>query len=88
MLLLTAPAHGQTQTDYTTPMPFMDLFFDFTGSEQPDYPAGQPTLGQMLTQAAEAREGKPGPLVLVEGSDIYVYDFSVRQPAGSSALSR
>ena len=74
MLLLTAPAHGQTQTDYTTPMPFMDLFFDFTGSEQPDYPAGQPTLGQMLTQAAEAREGKPGPLVLVEGSDIYVYD--------------
>ena len=74
MLSLTAPAHGQTQTGYTTPKPFMDLFFDFTGSEQPDYPAGQPTLGQMLTQAAEAREGKPGPLVLVEGSDIYVYD--------------
>ena len=38
----------------------------------------------MLTQAAEAREGgKPGPLVLVEGSDIYVYDFSIRQPAGA-----
>jgi hypothetical protein len=74
MLLPSAPVRGQTQGDYTAPKPFMDLFFDFTGREQPDYPAGQPTLGQMLTQAAAAREGKPGPLVLVEGSDIYVYD--------------
>jgi hypothetical protein len=55
----------------------MDLFFDFTGANEPGYPAGQPTLGQMLTQAAIAKESAvaaPGPLVLVVGSEIYVYD--------------
>src|SRR6266481_3552681 len=74
MLSLTAPARAQAPADYTAPKAFMDLFFDFTGSGEPDYPAGQPTLGQMLTQSVAAREGKPGPLVLVEGSDIYIYD--------------
>lgn len=57
--------------------PFMQLFFDFTGSDEPDYPAGRPTIGQMLTQAEIARLGPSasgGPLVLVVGSDIYVYD--------------
>jgi hypothetical protein len=29
-------------TSYTAPEEFMDLFFDFTGSNEPDYPAGQP----------------------------------------------
>src|SRR4029077_5064415 len=34
-----------------------------------------PTLGQMVTQSArESAGGAPGPLVLVVGSDIYVYD--------------
>jgi hypothetical protein len=50
---------------------------DFTGSHEPDYPAGQPTLGQMLAQAVVAKEqvsGVRGPLVLVVGSDIYVYE--------------
>jgi hypothetical protein len=50
---------------------FMELFFDFTGSGEPGYPAGQPTLGQMLTQAVAAKEAgsvAPGPLVLVVGS--------------------
>src|SRR5262249_23243290 len=41
------------------------------------YPAGQPTLGQMLTQAVTAKAGGArGPLVLVVGSDIYVYESS------------
>ena len=73
--LLAAPAAAQTDA-YTAPTEFMNLFFDFTGSEQPDYPAGQPTLGQMLTQSVIARsaDGAPGPLVLVVGSDIYVYE--------------
>jgi hypothetical protein len=54
----------------------MDLFFDFSGSEEPDYPAGQPTLGQMLTQAEIAKQAAepPGAPVMVFGSDIYVYD--------------
>src|SRR5262249_31748183 len=57
--------------------PFMELFFDFSGSGEPDYPAGRPTIGQMLTQAEIARLGGPaseGPLILVVGSDIDVYD--------------
>jgi Domain of unknown function (DUF5624) len=80
LLLLAAPATAQTtgeQGSYTPAAEFMNLFFDFTGSNEPDYPAGQPTLGQMLTQAIIAKDaanGAPGPLVLVVGSDIYVYD--------------
>ena len=75
LLLLATPATAQVTGSYTAPAEFMNLFFDFTGSEEPDYPAGQPTLGQMVTQSAkEAAGGAPGPLVLVVGSDIYVYD--------------
>lgn len=77
LLLAAAPAPAQTAPGYTTPAAFMDLFFDFTGSNEPGYPAGQPTLGQMLTQSIIAKEpasAASGPLVLVVGSDIYVYD--------------
>ena len=75
LLLLATPAPAQVTGSYTAPAEFMDLFFDFTGSEEPGYPAGQPTLGQMVTQSAkESAGGAPGPLVLVVGSDIYVYD--------------
>jgi hypothetical protein len=76
-LLFAAPAPAQTAGGYTAPTEFMDLFFDFTGANEPGYPAGQPTLGQMLTQAATAKDSAstaPGPLVLVVGSEIYVYD--------------
>ena len=75
LLLLATPAPAQVTGSYTAPAEFMNLFFDFTGSEEPDYPAGQPTLGQMVTQSAKGSAGgAPGPLVLVVGSDIYVYD--------------
>ena len=50
LLAVVTPATAQP-TGYTAPKEFMDLFFDFTGSNEPDYPSGQPTLGQMLTQA-------------------------------------
>jgi Domain of unknown function (DUF5624) len=78
LLAVVTPAAAQP-TGYTAPKEFMELFFDFTGSNEPDYPSGQPTLGQMLTQSAIARDaaaGAPGPLVLVVGSSIYVYDSS------------
>ena len=55
-LLLLATSAAAQPTSYTAPEEFMDLFFDFTGSNEPDYPAGQPTLGQMLTQSVVARE--------------------------------
>ena len=75
LLLVATPAPAQVTGSYTAPAEFMNLFFDFTGSEEPDYPAGQPTLGQLVTQSAkEAAGGAAGPLVLVVGSDLYVYD--------------
>jgi hypothetical protein len=76
-LILAAPAPAQTASGYTAPAEFMNLFFDFTGSNEPGYPAGQPTLGQMLTQSVTAKEpgrDESAPLVLLVGSDIYVYD--------------
>ncbi|HCB12171.1 MAG TPA: hypothetical protein DEP36_01175 [Gammaproteobacteria bacterium] len=74
---LSPPALAQLTNGYTVPEEFMDLFFDFTGSDEPGYPSGQPTMGQMLTQAEIAKDaaiGVPGPLLLVFGSDIYIYD--------------
>ena len=56
LVLLATPASTQTTGSYTAPAEFMDLFFDFTGSNEPGYPAGQPTLGQMLTQSVVAKE--------------------------------
>jgi Domain of unknown function (DUF5624) len=79
LLIAAAPASAQTNTSYSAPTEFMELFFDFTGSDEPGYPSGQPMLGQMLTQSVIAKEtaGRaPGPLILVMGSDIYVYDSS------------
>jgi hypothetical protein len=75
--VVAAPARAQSTGSYSTPQAFMDLFFDFTGSNEPGYPAGRPTLGQMLTQAEIDRLGARaagGPLVMVAGSDIYVYE--------------
>src|SRR5258705_3803393 len=73
--LLAVPAAAQSTDAYMAPPEFMNLFFDFTGTEESDYPAGQPTLGQVLTQSVIAREvNAPGPLVLVLGSGIYVYE--------------
>ena len=82
LLIPVAPASSQTVSGYTAPTEFMNLFFDFTGSNEAGYPAGQPTLGQMLTQSVIAKEvsAVPAPLVLIVGSDIYVYD------SGSGAL--
>jgi hypothetical protein len=77
--LAAAPVPAQTDDGYSAPREFMELFFDFTGSEEAGYPAGQPTLGQMLTQSMIAKESAghaPGPLILVMGSDIYVYGSS------------
>ena len=73
-LFAAAPVRAQATGGYSAPAEFMDLFFDFTGGQEASYPAGQPTLGQMLTHAVAARETASDPLVLVMGSDIHVYD--------------
>ncbi len=73
LAFLATPALAQ-DAGYTAPAEFMDLFFDFTGSNEAGYPVGQPTLGEMLTQSMARENGAPGPLVMVVGSTIYVYD--------------
>ena len=93
LLFLAAPAPAQTTSGYSAPTEFMELFFDFTGSNEPDYPAGQPTLGQMLTQSVVAKEtasGRLGHWCWSMGSDIYVYDWKRRaaQPGTVSRRSR
>ncbi len=77
LLIPVSSASPQTAGGYAAPSEFMNLFFDFTGSDEAGYPAGQPTLGQMLTQSVTAKEpasAVAAPLVLIAGSDIYVYD--------------
>ena len=71
-----ATAQTPPPAGYTTPKSFMDLYFDFSGSEEPDYPHGRPTIGQVLTQAEikKLATGVAGPLVLVFGSEIDIYD--------------
>ena len=54
LLLVATPAPAQVTGSYTAPAEFMNLFFDLTGSEAPDYPAGQPTLGQVAVDGDKA----------------------------------
>lgn len=62
---------------YTTPQQFMNLYFDFTGSQEQDYPSGKQNISQMLIQS-ESKQNElaktNGPLVMVLDSSIYVYD--------------
>ena len=85
LLLFDVPVKAQTNDAYTTPKAFMDLFFDFTGSNESDYPGNQPTLGQMLAETAIARDtadGKPRTLIVIMGSDIYLYESAERSLTG------
>lgn len=63
---------------YKTPQTFMDLFFDFTGSNIPGFPANQKTISQILLNAEEQNNAiginNKGPLILILNSSIYVYD--------------
>lgn len=76
-LIVGGQAQAQRDGSYTTPTPFMELFFDLSGNEERDYPRGRPTIGQMLSEAEFGLlrgSAAPGPLILVVGSDIHVYD--------------
>ena len=67
---------GSAQT-YTTPREFMNLYFDFTGSDEADFPAGKKTIPQLLMESESAHATQDpfdGPLVLLLDSSIYIYD--------------
>ncbi|KTD52614.1 hypothetical protein Lqui_0067 [Legionella quinlivanii] len=62
---------------YTVPKAFMDLYFDFTGTNEPDFPKKHKTISQYLLQSETAKNKTnpfAGPLVLVLDSSIYIYD--------------
>lgn len=74
---LAGSLSAQPDSEYETGTEFLNLFFDFSGSDAPDYPTDEPTIGALLAQAeiaSQSATAAPGPLILVIGSDSYIYD--------------
>ncbi|MEE3325904.1 MAG: DUF5624 domain-containing protein [Myxococcota bacterium] len=63
-------------TDYTTHQAFADLYFDFTGYQHANYPAGRRAIAKDLAQALSNNLTKlsAGPLVIATKTGIYAYD--------------
>lgn len=61
---------------YTTPEAFMQLYFEFGGNSEPDYPRGQLTIPQVLIQSQQLNpvDEEDGPLILLLNSSLYIYD--------------
>lgn len=62
---------------YTTPSPFMDLYFDFTGTGESDFPKDKKTIPEYLIQSEQNKIEKNmynGPLFMLLDSSIYIYD--------------
>lgn len=71
-LLFFSDVYSET---YTTPQAFMDLYFDFTGSDESDFPKGKLTIPQYLLQSEKTGVNLfTGPLILFVESSIYIYD--------------
>ncbi|CDZ78291.1 hypothetical protein BN59_02601 [Legionella massiliensis] len=71
-LLFFSQVYAET---YTTPQAFMDLYFDFTGNSEVDFPKGKLTIPQYLLQSEKTEANLfTGPLVLFIDSSIYIYD--------------
>lgn len=78
MALAGANNHLKHNT-FTTPKPFMDLFYDFTGSTLPGYPKGKINASQSLLNVVKPHLSSPseaGPLILFVNSSFYIYDAS------------
>ena len=71
-----------TVNQFTTPKPFMDLFYDFTGNRMPGYPKGKVNASSALMSAMEKNNilaASDGPLILFIDSSLYVYDGQGKQ---------
>ncbi|KTD82490.1 DUF5624 domain-containing protein [Legionella waltersii] len=69
--------YADSTEPYTTPTPFMELYFDFTGKGEPDFPKGKSTISDYLIQSEKSKQGEniyDGPLILFLDSSIYIYD--------------
>ncbi|WP_420844643.1 DUF5624 domain-containing protein [Legionella cardiaca] len=63
---------------YTTSQAFWDLYYDFTGNNDPDYPKGKINISQTLyqseTQQNKSLTSQTGPLIMFINSTLYVYN--------------
>jgi hypothetical protein len=75
-LLFSAVVNSTDQTTgYSTPPQFMDLYFDFTGKEESDFPKGQKTISDYLIQSQKEKyKADTGPLIMFLDSSVYIYD--------------
>lgn len=72
-----------SQSEQAVPKPFMDLYFDFTGSSMPSYPKEKVNISQLVYQATMQNESlvatMTGPLVMFIDSTLYIYDEKGKQ---------
>jgi hypothetical protein len=82
LLLLVTKINFATETPtYTTPPQFMNLYFDFTGTGESDFPKDKKTISDLLIQFEQGKIGSTlynGPLLLLLDSSIYIYDQNRR----------
>ncbi len=77
MALCASSSSSEEAEAYSTPQEFLDLYFDFGGYHDPDFPIGQQTIPAALTQTLQSQSSAiapAGPLVLVIGSEMLIYD--------------
>lgn len=76
-LFLSKVNNAQEAITYQTPTQFMNLYFDFTGKGESDFPQNKRTISDYLIKSEQAkRQSNPynGPLVMLLDSSIYIYD--------------
>lgn len=77
LLLIPQINFAAEASNYTTPTQFMNLYFDFTGTSEEDFPKNKKTISDYLIQSETSKNQNNiynGPLVLLLDSSIYVYD--------------
>lgn len=77
-MALCTPSNSSEESEaYSTPREFLDLYFDFGGYRDPDFPAGQQTIPAVLAATLHSQspaDTPTGPLVLVFDSELAIYD--------------
>lgn len=63
------------KSDYVTPVEFMNLYFDFSGTHNKNYPKGKINASLALFESEKKNTSESeGDLILFLNSDLYVYD--------------
>ncbi|CEK11576.1 DUF5624 domain-containing protein [Legionella hackeliae] len=76
-LLFASSTNWAENTSYTTPQQFMNLYFDFTGKDEADFPKSKLTIPDYLIKSEQTKPSDDiynGPLILLLDSSMYIYD--------------